>query len=294
MEKYLDAFANAFTGTVQWTWKSIIFEVPWYTNYFWGLIAISLVVWLLEIAFPWRKEQSIFRKDFWLDGFYMFFNFFLFAIAISGVYKVLQIVFKDMGITAKSLAIVDPSGWPAWVQLVVFFIVLDFVQWVTHILLHKFPALWQYHKVHHSVKEMGFAAHLRYHWMENILYKPLKTFGVLILGGFEPEQAYIVHFIAISIGHLNHANIKITYGPLKYLINNPVMHLYHHSYILPKGRSGVNFGISLSIWDYIFKTNYVPEDSGTIEIGFPGEENLPKGFFGQLVHGFGFRPKSTK
>ena len=32
-------------GTVEWTWKSIIFEVPWYTNYFWGLIAISLVLW---------------------------------------------------------------------------------------------------------------------------------------------------------------------------------------------------------------------------------------------------------
>ena len=37
------------------------------------------------------------------------------------------------------------------------------------------------------------------HWMENILYKPLKTFGVMILFGFEPTQAYIVHFIAIAI-----------------------------------------------------------------------------------------------
>ncbi len=291
MDNYLEAFISAFNGAVRWTWKSILFEVPWYTNYFWGLIAISLLVWSLEIIFPWRKEQAIFRKDFWLDGFYMFFNFFLFAIAISGVYKVLQVLFKDLGITAKSLAVVDPSGWPIWIQLLVFFIVLDFVQWFTHILLHRFPLLWQFHKVHHSVKEMGFAAHLRYHWMENIFYKPLKTFGVMLLGGFEPEQAYIVHFIAIAIGHLNHANIKLTWGPLKYLINNPVMHLYHHSYILPEGKYGVNFGISLSLWDYIFKTNHIPEDSGTIEIGFPGEENLPKGFFGQLVHGFRFRKK---
>ncbi len=286
MEKYLDAFVNAFNGSVSWTWKSILFEVPWYTNYFWGLIAISLLVWLLEIVFPWRKEQAIFRKDFWLDGFYMFFNFFLFSIAISGVYKILQLFFEDIGITAKSLAIVDPSGWPMWVQLLVFFVVLDFVQWFTHIMLHKFPVLWQFHKVHHSVKEMGFAAHLRYHWMENIFYKPLKTFGVMILGGFEPEQAYIVHFIAIAIGHLNHANIKLSWGPLKYLINNPVMHLYHHSYVLPEGRYGVNFGISLSLWDYIFKTNYIPEDSGTIEIGFPGDEALQHGFFRQLFYGF--------
>jgi len=215
MEKYFDAFVNAFNDSVNWTWKSILFEVPWYKNYFWGLIAISLVVWLIEIIFPWRKEQSIFRKDFWLDGFYMFFNFFLFSIAISGVYKILQVFSKDIGISAKSLAIVDPSGWPSGLQLMIFFVLLDFVQWFTHILLHKFPVLWQFHKVHHSVKEMGFAAHLRYHWMENIFYKPLKTFGVMILGGFEPEQAYIVHFIAIAIGHLNHANIKLSWGPLK-------------------------------------------------------------------------------
>lgn len=287
MNEYIDAFKNAFLGTVQWTWKSILFDVPWYTNYFWGLIAISLFVWFLEILFPWRKEQGIFRKDFWLDAFYMFFNFFLFAIVISGFYKVLQVLFNDMGITAKSLSIVDISDWPMGLQLLVFFIVLDFVQWFTHVLLHRYPVLWRFHQVHHSVKEMGFAAHLRYHWMENILYKPLKTFGVMILGGFEPEQAYIVHFLAIAIGHFNHSNIKITWGPLKYILNNPVMHLYHHAYALPEGNTyGVNFGISLSIWDYIFKTNYVPEDSGKIKLGYPGDEELPKDFFGQLVYGF--------
>ncbi len=291
MEKYLEAFLNAVTGTVSWTWSSIIFEVPWYSNFFWGLIVISLLVWGLEMAFPWRKNQSIFRQDFWLDGFYMFFNFFIFAIAISGFYKVLEVLFMDMNITAKSLALIDPSGWPMWMQLLVFFIVLDFLQWFTHTLLHRFSFFWNFHKVHHSVKEMGFAAHLRYHWMENILYKPLKTFGVMILGGFEPEQAYIVHFLAITIGHLNHANVKITWGPLKYIINNPVMHLYHHAYHLPEGKYGVNFGISLSLWDYIFKTNYIPEDSGTVEIGFVGDDKFPKDFIGQSTYGFFRRGK---
>tara|TARA_R110000868_G_scaffold3811_12_gene23560 strand:+ start:47501 stop:48376 length:876 start_codon:yes stop_codon:yes gene_type:complete len=290
LEKYFEAFINAFVGTANWTWKSIIFEVPWYTNYFWGLIIISLVVWMLEIFFPWRKEQSIFRRDFWLDGFYMFFNFFLFAIAISGFYKLLGLVFRDWGIKQSSLAILDLSQFPSWVQLLVFFVILDFVQWFTHILLHKYPFLWKFHQIHHSVKEMGFAAHLRYHWMENVLYKPLKTFGVMILGGFEPEQAYIVHFFAITIGHINHANIKITWGPLKHILNNPVMHLYHHAHDLPSGKYGVNFGISLSLWDYIFKTNYIPEDSGTIELGFEGDEKIPKSFWKQLTYGLG-KPK---
>ena len=286
MEKYLDGFINALMGTIDWTGKSILFEVPWYTNYFYGLIVISLVVWLLEIVFPWRKDQSAFRKDFWLDGFYMFFNFFIFSVAISGFYKLLQLGFEDIGITDKSLALFDPSGWPMWGQLLIFFVVLDFVQWFTHTLLHKYSFLWKFHKVHHSVKEMGFAAHLRYHWMENILYKPLKTFGVMILFGFEPQQAYIVHFLAITIGHINHANIKVTWGPLKYIFNNPVMHLYHHAHDLPEGKFGVNFGISLSLWDYIFKTDYIPEDSGTIELGFPGDEKFPTDFVGQNTYGF--------
>jgi sterol desaturase/sphingolipid hydroxylase (fatty acid hydroxylase superfamily) len=286
MDKYLDTFINSFKGTLNWTWNSIVFDVPWYTNYFWGLISISLLVWFLEILFPWRKEQSIFRKDFWLDAFYMFFNFFIFAIVISGVYDLLGVLFNNLGITAKSLSIIDISNFPLWAQLLIFFILLDFVQWFTHVLLHRYKFLWRFHKVHHSVKEMGFAAHLRYHWMENILYKPLKVFAVMLLGGFEPQQAYIVHFIAISIGHLNHSNIKLTYGPLKYIFNNPVMHLYHHAYTLPEGSHGVNYGISLSLWDYIFKTSYVPEDSGKIKLGYADDNKMPESFFGQLFYGF--------
>ncbi|NQY05135.1 MAG: sterol desaturase family protein [Flavobacteriaceae bacterium] len=284
--EYLDAFYKAFLGSVNWTWKSILFDVPWYNNFFWGLVVISLLIWLLEIAFPWRKTQSIFRKDFWMDGFYMFFNFFVFSIAISGFYKILGMLFGEVGLTSKSFALIDTSGLPIWVQLVIFFILLDFVQWFTHILLHKYEFLWRFHKVHHSVKEMGFAAHLRYHWMENLFYKPLKTVGVMVLGGFEPEHAYIVHFLAITIGHFNHSNIKITWGPLKYIFNNPVMHLYHHAYTLPEGKFGVNFGISLSVWDYLFKTNYIPEDSGTILLGFEKDEEFPKTFWKQIGYGF--------
>ena len=286
MKEVFSIFYNSFWGTVNWTLDSLFFQVPWYTNYFWGLILISLFVWGLEIRFPWRKQQALFRKDFWLDGFYMFFNFFLFSIAISGIYELLQYFFFSLGLHPKSFALIDLSILPAGLQLLLFFIVLDFVQWTTHILLHKIPFLWQFHKIHHSVKEMGFAAHLRYHWMENILYKPLKTFGVMILGGFEPEQAYIVHFIAITIGHLNHANIKLSWGPFKYLLNNPIMHLYHHAYSLPKGKFGVNFGISLSLWDYLFKTSYIPNPDAHIKLGFPGDEKLPKTFWKQFTYGF--------
>ncbi|MFZ9056586.1 MAG: sterol desaturase family protein [Flavobacteriaceae bacterium] len=286
MMDYWNEFSSALWGTAGWTWRLILFEVPWYQNYFWGLLIISLAVWGLEILFPWRKSQAIIRQDFWLDGFYMFFNFFIFSIAINGFYSLSVLAFSSWGIMPQSLALIDLSTLPAPLSLLLFFVVLDFAQWGTHVILHRIPALWRFHQVHHSVKEMGFAAHFRYHWMENILYKPFKTLALMLLGGFEPEQAYIVHFVAITIGHLNHANVKITYGPFKYILNNPVMHLYHHAKTLPDGRYGVNFGISLSLWDYLFGFTYIPESSGTVSLGYTGDETMPQGFWKQLWYGW--------
>ena len=287
MMDYLDILIGSTIGTANWVWNLISFNVPWDQNYFYGLLLVSIVVWLLELFFPWRKLQAAVRKDFWLDAFYMFFNFFIFSIVIAGVYAVIEKLLGGVDVM-YSIALFDKSALPSWAFLIVFFIVNDFVQWFTHVMLHKFPVLWRFHKVHHSVQEMGFAAHLRYHWMENILYKPLKTFAVMILVGAEPEHAFFMHFFSILIGHLNHANVRITWGPLKYVFNNSVMHLYHHAKELPVDRAnGVNFGISLSIWDYIFKKNYIPQDQdGSYVLGFEGIENYPKGFFGQLVSGF--------
>ena len=288
MDKYIDLFLNEFFGMAHWIGSLVTFQEVWYQNYFYGLIAISLFTWALESLFPWRKEQSILRKDFWLDGFYMFFNFFGFSLLIYGVYGVIQAVVSNFGLNMDSITLIDIKQLPVWLSLLLFFLLNDFVQWFTHVLLHRYNFLWRFHKVHHSVQEMGFAAHLRFHWMENLFYKPLKTIAIMLLGGFEPEMAFTVHFVTILIGHLNHANVRITWGPLKYVLNNSVMHLYHHAKELPADRvRGVNFGISLSVWDYLFKTNYIPQDKeGDYKLGFEGVEEFPDNFFKQLISGF--------
>jgi sterol desaturase/sphingolipid hydroxylase (fatty acid hydroxylase superfamily) len=286
---YWELFIDSFKHYAQYTWSEVTFATePWYVNYFWWLIALSLAVWLLEILFPWRKNQSIFRKDFWLDAFYMFFNFYIFKIVIFFAFSnVTERLFKDLvGGDISRLSLFDLSEMNWALQLIIFFVATDFVQWFTHRMLHRFEFLWNFHKVHHSVKEMGFAAHLRYHWMENVFYTPMKYIAVMLIGGFTPEQAYIVFYAAIAIGHLNHANLNWSYGPLKYIFNNPVMHIWHHAYALPSDRfRGVNFGISLSLWDYLFGTSYIPSDGRDIELGFEGVEEFPKSFGNQIVHG---------
>ena len=289
MEKYLEIIKNSYTGYWNYIQKSVLMELNW-ENYFYGLILISLLVWGLEIVFPWRKNQPIIRKDFWLDTFYMFFNFFLLnLIVLIALSNTAALFFNDiLGIINLSIAdfqLFDINTFPYWARLLVFFVIIDFVQWFTHTLLHKYEFLWNFHKVHHSVKQMGFAAHLRYHWMEPVLYNSMKYIPLAIMGGFTAQDVAIVHFFNIAIGHLNHANINWDYGYLKYVLNNPKMHIWHHSKELPEGRkNGVNFGISLSIWDYIFKTNYIPHSGRDIELGFEGDEQFPKGFIKQELY----------
>ena len=289
MNKYLDIIKNSYSDYWNYIKQSVLFELNW-ENYFYGLIAISLVVWALELAFPWRKNQAIFRKDFWLDTFYMFFNFFLLnlivLIALSNTTEqIVNDVLSMVNLSVSSFELFDINSMPYWARILIFFVVIDFVQWFTHVTLHKYPFLWNFHKVHHSVKEMGFAAHLRYHWMEPVVYKSFKYIPLAIMGGFTAQDVALVHFFNITIGHLNHANIGWDYGPFKYLLNNPKMHIWHHAKELPEERkNGVNFGITLSLWDYLFKTNYIPFSGRDIELGFSDEDEFPGDFIGQELY----------
>lgn len=260
-------------------------------NGFYLLIFISLVIWALELIIPWRKNQRVFRKDFWLDGFYMFFNFYFFNLLLYGalssvVVKASYSLLSPLGIE-KGTHLIDFSELHWAVQLVLLFFIADFVQWCVHNALHRIPFLWKFHKIHHSVKEMGFAAHLRYHFLETFAYQSVKYISLIMIFGFSYENAFIVYSFSTIIGHLNHANLDWDYGPLKYFFNNPKMHIWHHAKELPTDHpKGMNFGISLSLWDYIFGTAYVPSSGRDIELGFPDDEEYPESFIGQVAEPF--------
>lgn len=286
LAKYLQLIIDSYVGMFWYIIDSITRLHS--HNYFYWLILISLICWGLEVVFPWRKNQAIFRKDFWLDTFYMFFNFFLFyLIGYNAISNVGIELYKDSlnALQLNDIVIVNVEHLPLWSRLTIMFIVADFIQWNVHRLLHHSPFLWKFHKLHHSVKEMGFAAHLRFHWMESFLYKSIQ-FIPLAMIGFGIDDFLIVHLITITIGHLNHSNLNWDYGPLKYVFNNPKMHIWHHAKVLPDGSKGVNFGLSLSMWDYLFKTAHVPSSGRDIELGFDGDEKYPDSFGKQMVRPF--------
>lgn len=291
MKEYIEILIQSYNDYSSYLLKTVSNPImDGEFNFFYFLIFVSLVVWGLEILFPWRTKQKIIRKDFWLDAFYMFFNFFIFNlllfIALSNItVKLITDLLAPVGYNGGHLVDLSSLHW-GW-QLLIFFIISDFIQWCVHILLHRIPFLWKIHKVHHSVKEMGFAAHLRYHFGETLVYNSFKYVTLAMIFGFQLELAFIVHGIAITIGHLNHANLGWDYGTFKYIFNNPKMHIWHHSKKLPKEHPyGMNYGISLSLWDYLFKTNYIPYEGKDIELGFNNDEKYQGSFFKHLIAPF--------
>lgn len=335
-QTYWETFINGYTGYANYLWREITFQVPFLHNYFWMLVTVSLFFLGLEWMRPWRKDQAKFRKDFWMDTFYMFFNFFFFSLIIynAASYVVVN-AFNDsiLWLTGINLQSLNPMrSWPLWAILLTGFIVRDFIQWWIHRLLHSSPKLWEFHKVHHSVEEMGFAAHLRYHWMENVVYRSLEYLPLALLG-IGLHDFFLIHIFTLAWGHYNHSNLRsdfrltggLTFGLLtllilttdprmagieswqvvgivlmsillgafvlgkymKYLFNSPEMHIWHHSYHLPEGREkGVNFGLTLSIWDYLWKTNHIPHEGRDIRLGFPGVEEFPSSFVDQNLYGW--------
>ncbi|MEH0154566.1 sterol desaturase family protein [Limibacter armeniacum] len=286
MTNYWNTFINGYTGYANYLWHEITH--PSWHNYFYWLIGLSVFVFGLELIRPWRKNQPKFRKDFWLDAFYMLFNFFLFSLVIyNATSDVVVQFFNDfLGIFGiKNLVAINLQSLPLWAVWLIGFFIRDFIQWWTHRLLHTVPWLWEFHKVHHSVKEMGFAAHLRFHWMETVVYRTIEYIPLAMIG-IGLYDFFVIHIITLAIGHLNHANIYLPIGPLQKVLNSPQMHIWHHAYHLPKKyKNGVNFGLTLSLWDYLFGTAYIPYDGRDIELGFEGDDQFPKDFIGQSTHG---------
>lgn len=287
LSRYIYLIADSFSGYFYY----LVGEItnPAWNNYFYWLVALSVLVWSFEIILPWRKQQKIFRKDFWLDSFYILFNFFLFSlIGYNAISNVGVALFNDLlnSFGIENAVAFEVQSLPVWSQLLIMLVVADFIQWNVHRWLHKSDFLWKFHQVHHSVKEMGFGAQFRFHFMETIVYKTVQYLPLAMVG-FGIQDFFVVHMFAVLVGHLNHANLKWDYGPLKYLLNNPKMHIWHHSRKLPEEhRYGVNFGLTLSLWDYLFKTAYVPEPTEDLETGFENDEDFPEGFWEQVKYPF--------
>jgi sterol desaturase/sphingolipid hydroxylase (fatty acid hydroxylase superfamily) len=251
-------------------------------SYLHWLIAISLLFVVLERRFPWRKGQALFRDGWLRDVGFLALNGHVFALLTAGAngwlafYATRQL--QGAGLSFDGSPV---PQWPLWVQFLVFFVLSDFLQWTVHNLLHRVPFLWTFHKVHHAIHTMDFFGNFRFHWFEIMVYKTVQWLPLALLGA-SPRATFWVFVFSTFWGDLNHSNLNVGLGPLGYVFNNPRMHLWHHD-ASDEGGVAKNYGIVLSLWDFVFGTAYWPRDRSPERLGYPGDETMPEGFLGEIA-----------
>lgn len=253
-----------------------------FNSYTTWLILVSLFCVLLERVKPWRK-QKLFRPQLAQDFFWLAFNGYYLAVLFAPLFNwavgLTGDLFQSAGL-ARPETLNWINSWPFWAQVLILLFLQDFIEWTVHNLLHRVSWLWQFHKLHHSIHIMDWIGNFRFHWVEVLVYKSLKYLPLAILG-FNGEAVLLVAVFATLIGHLNHSNVPFDYGPLKYILNSPKMHIWHHDTILHM-KGGQNFGIVFSIWDWVFGTAYMP--AGQPErIGFEDDNKFPDNFFLRFI-----------
>jgi sterol desaturase/sphingolipid hydroxylase (fatty acid hydroxylase superfamily) len=245
------------------------------------LVAITLLFVVLERLWPWRPGQRLLRPGWLRDAGFLALNghfFSLWTAGLTGGAAALATRALDrLGLAPGEPAI---ASWSFAAQFLTLLVTADFLQWCVHNLLHRVPVLWSFHKVHHSIATMDFVGNFRFHWAEILVYKSVQWLPLSLLGA-SPEAVLWVAVFGTIWGDLNHANLDVALGPLGYVLNSPRMHLWHHD-ASDEGGVHKNFGIVLSLWDYLFRTAYWPRDRSPLRLGYRGDEEMPAGLLGQL------------
>jgi sterol desaturase/sphingolipid hydroxylase (fatty acid hydroxylase superfamily) len=116
----------------------------------------------------------------------------------------------------------------------------DFIQWNVHRLLHTIPFLWKIHKTHTVLKKWGLRRILdTTGW--NLLFTNQYCISYYPYGGVNLQDVFIV-FHLDCYWSLEPCQLRLGLRLLKYIFNNPKMHIWHHSKKMPN-KYGVNFGI---------------------------------------------------
>ncbi len=169
-------------------------------------------------------------------------------------------------------------GWPLRVEFALTIVALDFAIWFQHLITHKVPFLWRFHRVHHADRDMDVTTAIRFHPVEIGLSMLLKIVLIYALG---PAAVAVIAFEIMLNGcaMFNHANIALPQGVdriLRRVIVTPDMHRVHHS--TRRAEHDSNYGFTLAIWDRIFQT-YIPaprDGHDGMQVGLQWQDDRPQ------------------
>ena len=185
--------------------------------------------------------------------------------------------------------------WPgvtdvAWVSLLIYLVIFDFVAYWIHRGQHSFVWWWKLHALHHSQRQMTMWSDNRNHLLDDVIHDSILVL-VAVLIGVAPSQFVAIVAITQLSESLQHANLRVWFGRSgERLWISPRFHRRHHAIGIghespskpvqaagaaaavaasqpvtvpveaaapakPRPRlGGCNFGVLLPWWDMLFGT----------------------------------------
>ncbi len=149
-------------------------EKPIRMGFFFGVL---LIMALWEITAP-RRKLTVSKTLRWTNnlGLVFFNNYiirFLFPAAAIGV----AISAKEQGYGLFNVYEVSP-----YIAIVASVVIMDFVIYIQHVMVHAIPMLWRLHRVHHADPDYDVTTGARFHPLEIILSMLIKFATIVVLG----------------------------------------------------------------------------------------------------------------
>ena len=218
-----------------------------------ALIILCAFLWSLESIIPlYRYEKGRFRQAF------------------PNIVLALLLILTNLALSVASARLSDfttNNGIglfffmelpPLWIRLILGIAAMDLFAYLAHLLLHKSWLGWQFHRVHHSEKEVDVTTAFRQHPCETVWRICWQLAAIAVFG--LPLWIVVIYLTLSSLNaELEHANIKVSDKfdrRLRIFVVTPNMHKAHHSRF--QKETDTNYSNIFSFWDRLFGT-YTPE-----------------------------------
>ncbi len=234
-------------------------------NWFWVFWALLFAFMSLEALWP-LFEKGASRASRWPTN--VAFGLLNGALAAS---LPVMVVVAGQWAEASRVGLLNVIDAPWGLALPASFLLRSLAQYASHVLMHKVPAFWRLHRVHHCDTAFDVSTALRGHPVEWVL-NALLVAPFVVLFGLNPIVLVAYELCEVIANLVTHMNLRLAPALDRYLrvlLVTPAMHCIHHSAHRPETDS--NYGVLFTLWDRAFRTyRGEPERSyEAMQLGLP-------------------------
>ena len=247
-------------------------DLLWRLGVFAGLFALFAT---LEALAP-RRARSQPRGARWFTNLSIVI---LDTLALRALAIALPLLAVGAAVDAGRMGwgLFNTLDWPLWLEVVLAILILDLAIWAQHLVTHKVPILWRFHRVHHADRDFDVTTALRFHPVE-ILASMMLKIGLVYLLGPAALAVLLFEIILNGTAMFNHSNLRLPLWldrVVRLVLVTPDMHRVHHS--IHRHEHDSNYGFALSVWDRMFRTYRPMPEAGhdKMTVGLEWQDERP-------------------